>query len=284
MPKNRHLRALVAAFIIAATVAAYSVDYTVKKGDSLWRIAREHNVSLNDLVEANNIANPRLIHIGQVLVIPGQDSGSGSSGGGSSSSPSPGGSDVYVVVRGDSLSKIARRFGTTVSALVAANNISNPSLIHVGQKIAVNGSSGSSPKSEPSPSSDPNKRSGRFHVVQPGQSISEVARILGVSREQLIRANGMVDGRIYARARLFADGPSYTPPSGGGGKTSTYTVKAWRHPFSHCFEALHLRFEIGGRQQHLQSQPDSSRADSQSREWWFRKQLGMPGSRRPFHQ
>lgn len=205
MLKNRRLRAFTAGLTIAAVVAAYAVHYTVQEGDSLWKVSRANNVSVNDLIEANNIANPDLIYVGQVLVIPERDSGGGSSSRGASEAPSPSGGNVYVVKRGDTLSGIAARHGTTVAALAKANNIYNPSLIHVGQKIAVSGSR-------------------LFHVVEPGESISEVARILGVSREQLIRVNGLIDGRIYARARLFADGPSYTPPSGGGGET-TYVVQ-----------------------------------------------------------
>ncbi len=68
-------------------------------------------------------------------VIP-QPSGGGT-GGTPAGGPTPGAATVYVVQRGDTLSGIARKFNTTVAALVAANQIANPSLIRVGQKIII---------------------------------------------------------------------------------------------------------------------------------------------------
>ncbi|WP_027364291.1 L,D-transpeptidase family protein [Desulfotruncus alcoholivorax] len=44
--------------------------YTVKSGDTLWQIARNFNISLDELIAANNIGNPDQIHPGQVIIIP----------------------------------------------------------------------------------------------------------------------------------------------------------------------------------------------------------------------
>lgn len=52
-------------------------QYTVKPGDTLWHIAQRYGVTVNDLVAANNIPNPNLIHPGQVLTIPGQGGAAG---------------------------------------------------------------------------------------------------------------------------------------------------------------------------------------------------------------
>ena len=68
----------------------------------------------------NGIADPNLIYPGQVLRLP--DSSSVL---------------VYQVVRGDTLSGIALRFGTTVQALVRANHIVDPNLIDVGQTLVI---------------------------------------------------------------------------------------------------------------------------------------------------
>ncbi len=217
MPKIRLPRALAVGSILVLLVALFSVDYTVKSGDTLGKIARSNGVSLSDLVEANNISNPNLIHVGQVLVIPGAE----------------GTSDVvHVVKRGDTLGKIAAKYGSSVSALSDANGISNPNLIRIGQSIIISGgsgggsagvSSGSSTSTPSNTSSDPNKRSGRYAIVKKGESLAAVAGRFGLPTDQIARANGIINGVIYANTRLFADGPSYTFKGGGG--EGTYKVK-----------------------------------------------------------
>jgi putative chitinase len=67
--------------------------------------------------------------VGQKIRIPGYGSvtppGSGSGG------------QIYIVQSGDTLASIARKFGTTTNALMSANNLTNPNLIYVGQKLNV---------------------------------------------------------------------------------------------------------------------------------------------------
>ena len=101
------------------------VYYTVKRGDNLTKIGNEFGVSVSELVKWNNIKNPNLIFVGQVLVV-----------GYKGLKPEPE-KQYYTVVRGDTLSRIARKFGTTVAQLVAWNNIKNPNRIYVGQVFRV---------------------------------------------------------------------------------------------------------------------------------------------------
>lgn len=104
------------------------IYYTVKRGDALYKIARTFDVTIADLVKWNNIQNPNLIYVGQVLIV----------GWNSITPVPPEPSKVYyTVVRGDNLSKIAAKFGTTVSQLVEWNNIKNPNLIYPGQVLRV---------------------------------------------------------------------------------------------------------------------------------------------------
>ena len=95
--------------------------YTVVRGDTLSEIAVRFGTSVAALAERNNIANPNLIFPGQVLQIP-TETAAGS---------------VYIVVRGDTLSEIAERFGTSVAVLAERNNIANPNLIFPGQRILL---------------------------------------------------------------------------------------------------------------------------------------------------
>lgn len=100
-----------------------TTTYTVKSGDTLSGIAQKYGTTVSALAQLNGIQNPNVIYAGQVLKISGNSSSTGSSGG------------VYTVKSGDTLSGIAQRYGTTVSALVNKNGIKNPDVIYVGQKI-----------------------------------------------------------------------------------------------------------------------------------------------------
>jgi len=104
--------------------------YTVQRGDYLTLIARTCGVSYSTILAYNpQITNPNRIYPGQIIYLT-----STGSDGGTGGVPVTGG--TYVVQRGDTLALIAWRYSTTVSALLAVNpNITNPSLIYVGQVI-----------------------------------------------------------------------------------------------------------------------------------------------------
>jgi uncharacterized protein (TIGR02594 family) len=105
--------------------------YTVKSGDSMSKIAVKHGVSVGALIRANpQVDDPSMIFPGQKLQIPGQPDATPPS-----SVPF---SDRYRVRSGDTMTKIARAFRVSLSALVAANpQIRNPDKIKVGQIIHV---------------------------------------------------------------------------------------------------------------------------------------------------
>ncbi len=130
-----------------------SQTHVVQPGENLFRISLRYGVSLQSLVQANNIANPSLIFAGQRLIIPGAGPAPGPAPD-PQPQPAPGGS--YTVQRGDTLGAIARRFGTTFQAIARANNIANPNLIYPGQQltipeggVVVNPPPGSPPPSTP---------------------------------------------------------------------------------------------------------------------------------------
>jgi LysM repeat protein len=124
--------------------------YVVKAGDTLNAIAARYGVSTSALARANGIRNINRIYIGQRLAIPGRTVSSAPATGGSSATATGG---VYIVQRGDTLSRIAARNGTTVRALMAINNIANPDRIWVGQRIAIaKGAAGAPAASKPSTS------------------------------------------------------------------------------------------------------------------------------------
>ncbi|MGE5587839.1 MAG: LysM peptidoglycan-binding domain-containing protein [Clostridia bacterium] len=113
------------------------ITYVVQPGDTLTLIAGRFGTTVAAIVEANNIANPDVIFVGQVLQIPVP---------GAPPAPAPApqppvavpvGFRLYIVQPGDTLAEIAARFGTTVAVLAAINRIPNPDLIIVGQVLLV---------------------------------------------------------------------------------------------------------------------------------------------------
>ncbi len=116
--------------------------HIVQPGENLFRIALRYNTTVECLAEANHIINPWFIYVGQELVIPsaGYDPRPPSHGepDGPDRPDRPDGPDgTYVVQPGDTLYSIAVRFGTTVHALVVANNLPSPDMIYVGQILNV---------------------------------------------------------------------------------------------------------------------------------------------------
>ena len=212
MPRFRRTRALAVGLVLVLFSGLTSVDYTVVKGDTLGKIARDNNVSVSDLASANNIANPNLIRPGQVLVIPGETQ-----------------DVIHVVVRGETLSKIALAYGSTIQAIADANSLRNPNLIRIGQELMVPAASGGDPGSGTetdisSPSPSTSLRSGKFHIVERGQSLPSIAaKYKGVTAENIATANGILNSVIYTGTRLFLDGPGFTA-KGTEGEVS-YTVQ-----------------------------------------------------------
>lgn len=103
-----------------------TVTYKVKKGDTLSSIAKKYGITVNELINANNIKNPNLIYIGQVLTIPME------------SNIHDMGHTLYKVRRGNTLYQIARMYHTTIAQIVRLNRISNPNLIYAGQVLRIN--------------------------------------------------------------------------------------------------------------------------------------------------
>lgn len=212
---------LLSGIAFGATLAAREV--TVEPGDTLSAISRRTGVPVARLAEANRLADPDLIRAGEVLVIP-------EAGGG-------GGGTTHVVRPGDTLWSIARRAGTTVEALAAANGLDDPDLIRAGDTLvlAAGRPSGDGPAEpaaaapEPAPAPAPapaapattappttaapappaavpaGGRGGAVvvsYVVREGDSLSSIASRFGISAAELRRANRMGTDVVRPGQRL----------------------------------------------------------------------------------
>lgn len=169
---RRFLIALIAVTVLLASGLVVSAQteqiHVVQPGENLYRISLRYGVSLTDLIALNQIPNPNLIFVGQQLRIPGTT-------GGTPTQPTPpptppptqpptGEQVTYTVVRGDTLSRIAARFGTTWQAIAAANNLANPNLIYAGQVLIISG--GTVPPTQPGqpPAPPPPSTGGGFEL------------------------------------------------------------------------------------------------------------------------
>jgi len=118
--------------------SGYCVAYHhVQRGDNLTKLSYRYGVSVWAIAQANGLRNPSYIYVGQVLCIP-------STYAPPSPHPQPPHplppaycSQYYTVQRGDSLSVIARRCGTTVNSLMYLNGIYNPNYIRAGQTLRI---------------------------------------------------------------------------------------------------------------------------------------------------
>lgn len=96
--------------------------YTVKSGDSLYKIANQYNTTVNTLMQINNLTS-NLLQVGQKLLIP-------------ISSEQIANEITYIVQKGDNLYKIANQYGISVNELKNYNNLSNNSL-QIGQQLII---------------------------------------------------------------------------------------------------------------------------------------------------
>jgi LysM repeat protein len=145
--------ALFVLIFITVPIAFADSTYVVKPGDNLFRIALNHGLTTQQLAAANNIADVRYVHAGQVLTIPDGREESNQA----AEQPAPAASapvepsSSYLVQRGDTLGRIALQHGVSLQSLAQANGISPTSWVYYGQTLAIPGSSENTESAAPAP-------------------------------------------------------------------------------------------------------------------------------------
>jgi LysM repeat protein len=191
------------------------MTYKIQKGDTLSKIAANHGVGLQELLELNGLQKNSTIYAGKTLLIP---SGSSVKASVSPVATAPASGEAYVVRKGDTLSKLAKVFGTSVVAIKSANGLSSDS-IRVGQKLSIPGVSNPSsiiapvmdkeaavaavPIRSSMSDSEPVVLTNGEYEVKSGDTLGGIAIKLKVSTKSLMQANGMTDpNRIFVGKKL----------------------------------------------------------------------------------
>ncbi len=154
---------LIAGPILATVALAADPVVVVQAGDNLTRLSKRHGVSIATLVDLNNLADPNRIFAGQRLRIAEEPPATPAA----APAAKPAAARVHLVTRGQNLTVIARTYGVTVSAIVQANDISNPSRIYAGQRLTIPGAA-AAPASRPATPAAAPGREARCHPRPPG--------------------------------------------------------------------------------------------------------------------
>lgn len=193
-----------------ARVYADWKEHRVRKGESLSSLGKRYGVTIAAIREANGFKN--LPKPGNIILIPGK--------GGSpvrpalASATGGGAGGVYQVAAGDTLFGLALRWGTSVDAICSANKMKAKSTLSVGQKLLVPSTSKTPPARQAKQDAGAGGLTGggASYVVQPGDTLSSIARLCATSVDELCDANGLT------KKSILKVGQSLRVPNKKGGK------------------------------------------------------------------
>lgn len=144
--------------------------YVVKKGDSLWSIARANGLTVDELKSLNNLSS-NVLSVGQRLIV-GKES-----------------SNDYVVSAGDTLWAIARKFNVSVDDIKALNNLSSNNL-SIGMTLKI------------PPYSNKQNEETNVYVVKSGDSLWSIARMFNSTVDEIKSLNGLKSNVLRIGQRL----------------------------------------------------------------------------------
>lgn len=148
--------------------------YTVKAGDTFYKIANEFGITVSELQMANPLVNPFNLLVGQKICIPKPPA-----------TPPCDNGIHYIIKSGDTFYSIANRFGITLSSLEAANPHIDPNNLVIGSTICV-------PKKVVPPETSPCPN-GTYYTIKAGDTYFKIANRFRIAIDDLERANPNID-------------------------------------------------------------------------------------------
>ena len=170
--------------------------YVVKKGDTLWTIAKNNNLTVQKLKDLNNLTTNNL-NIGDTLIIKEPNT-----------SETTEANNIYTVVKGDTLYSIAQKNNTTVNEIKRLNNL-NSNTLSIGQKLII--------KESPDNIVDNNN----YYTVKKGDTLYSIANNYKVKVDDIKKINNKLNNNLNIGEILVI--PSNTTSENIN--TTTYTVK-----------------------------------------------------------
>lgn len=149
---------------------------------------------------------------------------------GNGTSTSTGGTSYYTVKAGDTLSGIANNYQTTVNTLARLNNLANPNLIYVGQRLLVQQAATPSQPQPTTPSTS--TTTAATYTVKAGDTLGQIAANHQTSVNQLVQLNKLANpnliyvGQVLTIKQATSANQSTTATPAKPAPTATYTVKA----------------------------------------------------------
>ena len=171
-------------------------EYTVKPGDTLYKIASEFNTTVGELISLNNL-NSTILSSGQTLLIPNKSIDTTNS---------------YIVKRGDNLINIAKQFNVTVDDLISSNNL-NSTTLQIGQVLTI-----------PTGINEENETPSEIidyvtYQVLPGDTLYKIANTYNTTVDNIKNLNNLTSNTLSIGQVLNIPNQVIDPP------TQTYTVQ-----------------------------------------------------------
>ena len=196
--------------------------YTVKTGDSLWKIAMGNDLTVDHLKQMNNLTT-NTIYVGQQLRIKEGQTNSQPSQSNSQTNQSSQNTGTYTVKAGDTLWGIANDHDTTVNALKQNNHL-NSDTIYVGQVLSLGQATSTSSHSQSSASAQSSSPTNGTYMVKAGDTLWSIANANDMTVAQLKQKNDLSNDTIYVGQTLNVS--SAKSASTTSTASATYTVKS----------------------------------------------------------